>query len=144
MRSTLVLLLFISLPAWACPELSGFYQSCRSSASGPEASTLKVEQKLLNKVHQFTFTTAEESEKYLADGKARSVTDTDSDTGIVVKSTTSAACTSSALIIKMKITMAGEALADIAIQSSKNGNQLVQVYTGTSMGEEVNETITCE
>ncbi len=150
MRASLALLVFVSLPAFACPNLSGNYKICHSSKPGVPATSLMIEQKLVNKVHQFTFTSNEVSveearvDKYSADGKSQSVSDIDPDTGIAIKTTTWASCSASTLTIKMNATVDSETFANITIQSSKNGNQLVQTYAGTSMGESVSETITCE
>lgn len=150
MRSLAALFLLVSLPTFACPNLSGIYKTCHSSNPQAPNTSLSIEQKVVNKIHQFTFTSSEATieearvDKYSADGKSHSVSETDQDTGITIKSTTWASCSPSVLTIKMNATVDGEAFANITIQSTKNGNQLVQVYNGTSMGETVNETITCE
>lgn len=151
MRSLYALVALVSLPVFACPNLAGNYKTCRSS--NPQNSTVteaNIEQKIVNKVHQFTFTSQEVSseeartDKYSADGKTHTVSETDQDTGITVRTSTNASCSGNALIIRMNATIEGEAFANITIQNTKVGNQMVQVYTGTTMGEAVNETITCE
>lgn len=44
----------------------------------------------------------------------------------------------------MKATLDAEVFANVTIKATKVGNKLVQVFSGTSMGEEVKDTIICE
>lgn len=152
MRSTTLLMAaFLSFPAVACPHLAGLYQGCHSS-TGQKSLTqsLKVEQKMVNKIHQFTITTKEDEsdeirvENYKADGKIRSVTDTDPDTGIRIQTDTSARCSGNQLYVKMHATVESETFAEVEVKIFKNNQQLVQVYSGTSMGEPIDDTIICE
>lgn len=109
-----------------------------------------VDQKIVNKFNQFTFSTREAEveevriEKYTADGKTKIVTDTDSETGVTMKTETLTTCSDNSLNIRMNATLDAEVFANITIKTTKDGNRLVQVFSGTSMGEAVSDTITCE
>lgn len=150
MRSLLLLIAFVSLPTFACPNLTGNYKTCQSSSDPDLAAEISVSQKVINKFVQYTFThrdiqiNDDRVEKYTADGKLKIVSDTDADTGITFKTETVSACTDNILNIKMKATLDAEVFANVTIKVFKEGNKLVQVFGGTSMGEEVKDTVTCE
>ncbi len=151
MRSSLLLLALVTFPAFACPNLSGVYSSCRSSTDTGALSQLVIEQKIVNKYVQYTFTTQElkldsnpRVEKYIADGRIRIVSDTDSDTGIMIKTETLTTCQDNGLNIKMNATVDSESLANITIKTFKEGNRLTQIFSGVSMGNPVSDTIVCE
>jgi hypothetical protein len=151
MRSSLLLLAFVSLPALACPNLAGNYKSCHSSSDPELATEIYISQKVVNKYVQFTFThhdiqiNSDRVEKYTADGLLKIVSDTDTDTGITIQTETQASCSgTTALNIKMKATLDNEEFANVTIKATKVGNKLIQVFSGTSMGEEVKDTIICE
>lgn len=152
MRLSFLLLAFVSFPVLACPNLAGTYNICRSSLNQDSVSSVSIAQKVVNKYNQYTVTTrdvevSEESERieiYTADGKTKTVTDIDADTGITIKTQTLTSCANNILNIKLDATLDAEVFANMTIKVSKDGNRLVQVFSGTSMGEEVNETVTCE
>lgn len=151
MRLSIMLLGLVSFPALAaCPNLGGVYKICRSSTNQNMMTEVVVDQKIVNKYNQFTFTTKEADaedariEKYIADGKTKIVSDTDSDTGVTIKTETLTTCLDDVLNIKMNATLDAEAFANITIKTHKEGNRLIQVFSGTSMGDQVNDTITCE
>ena len=151
MRSAFALLAFISLPVLACPNPAGTYKACKSSSSdGTNVGQIVIEQKVINKAMQYTFTTSEieadedRIEKYIADGKVKVSTETDQDTGITIRTTTSTSCVDEILKIKMDAKVDSEEFANIVIQTSKVGNQLTQTFSGISMGEPVSETVICE
>ena len=151
MRSSIMLIAFISGPAWACPKLEGTYKICKSN--NIESATLNemvIEQKIVNKFSQYTFSTKEAGpedariEKYLADGIVKITTETDADTGTSLKTSTSTWCTGEVLNIKVRAQVDSQDLANLTIETTKSGTQLTQKLTGTSMGEPVNEIIICE
>ena len=151
MRSSLALLAFISLPVFACPNLSGTYKTCQTSgANGTNVAQIVIEQKIINNITQFTFTTSEietsedRIEKYVADGKLKVSTETDPESGITIRTSTSTSCVGDVLRIKMNAKVDSEEFANITIQTSKVGNQLKQTFSGISMGETVSETVICE
>lgn len=151
MRFAFALLAVISLPVFACPQLSGTYKACKTnSAAGTDVTQIVIEQKVINKVMNYTFTTneveseEERTEKYIADGKIKISTETDQDTGITIKTTTSTTCSGDMLKIKMDAKVDSEEFANVVIQISKVGTQLVQSFSGISMGEPVSETVICE
>ena len=151
MRSSLLLLALVTFPVFACPNLAGIYTSCRSSTDTGALSQLVVEQKIVNKYVQYTFTTHEVKvdtnprvEKYTADGRMKIVADTDPDTGIVMKTETLTNCQDNFLNIKMDATVDSESLANITSKTFKEGNRLTQIFSGVSMGNPVSDTIVCD
>lgn len=150
MRLSIALLAFVSLPVFACPNLAGTYKTCQTSgADGTSVSQIVIDQKIINKVTQYTFTTSEieanedRIEKYIADGKVKISTETDPDTGVTIRTTTTTTCTADILKIKMDAKVDSEEFANVTIQTSKVGNQLKQTFSGISMGETVSETVIC-
>lgn len=145
MRASLALLAFVSLPVIACPNLAGVYKTCSGTMG-----QIVIEQKIVNKVTQYTFTTSEVEaeedriEKYIADGKIKVSTETDPDTGITIRTSTSTSCSGDVLRIKMDAKVDSEEFANVTIQTSKVGNQLKQTFSGISMGETVSETVICQ
>lgn len=149
MRLASVLMLFITLPALACPNLSGAYKSCKTLGKVDEVNQMSVEQKILNRYNQYTFkvqeadSEVEREEVYLADGKIRTNSETDSDTGITMKTTTQANCSGDVLTVRVSAKIDSQEFASVIIETRKNGAELVQIFSGTSMGEPVNETVIC-
>lgn len=150
MKFFLFILVFVSLQAFACPELAGIYKVCHSSTDQNTKAEVTVEQKVVNKYCQYTITTRDSEtesarvEKYTADGKMKIVSDTDSDTGITIRTETLATHQNDILTIKMIATLDYEAFADVTIKASKVGNQFTQIFNGISMGEPVSDTIICQ
>jgi hypothetical protein len=150
MRLAFLILSWVSLPAIACPNLVGNYKICRSSTDPDSLSSISVEQSIVNKYNQYTFTTYDSEgkkarvEKYIADGKTKVATDTDADTGITMSTRTLTTCKDNYLNIKMDATLDSAPFANITIKASKDNNQLIQVFSGVSMGEPVSDRIICE
>lgn len=150
MKSFIMISFLFSFSAWSCPTLVGDYKVCRliSTTQSTPPTSIKIEQKIVNKFHNFILTITDEEgeqriENYVADGKTKVMTNTDSDTGVVVKTRTTASCKDQNLIVKMDATIDEEPLANISITMSKNGGQMTQIFQGESMGEAVNDTVVC-
>jgi hypothetical protein len=150
MRALLGLVLLLSSPVFACPDLMGTYKNCQSSnAEAPSPSIIQVEQNVVNNIHQFIIRTTDSTngdqgvEKYLADGKTRVSNLKDPENGTIIKTQTLASCSGQSLNVKLNITIDGQALASMDVKVTKENGQLVQVYKGENMGEAVNETVTC-
>lgn len=150
MKLSILFLVFVSFPALACPNLVGIYKICHSSSDQNAVFEMTVEQKIVNKYNQYTITTHDSEgkkarvEKYIADGKTKVASETDVDTGITMSTRTLTTCKGNFLNIKMDATLDSEEFANITIQASKENNQMVQVFSGLSMGEPVNDRIVCE
>ena len=151
MRSSLLLMALLTFPVLACPDLTGVYKSCHSSTDPSALTQVVIEQKIINRYFQYTFTTQEVKldtngrvEKYIADGRMKIVSDTDSDTGIIMKTETVTTCQNNVLNIKMNATVDSESLANITIKTFREGNRLTQVFSGVSMGNPVSDTIVCD
>ena len=151
MRALLGMILLLSSPLYACPDLSGIYKNCQSTSSeGPSQSNVQIEQNLSQNIHQFIIrstdaTTGDQGvEKYLADGKTRVSTLKDPENGTIIKTQTLASCSNQSLNVKLHITIDGEALASMDVKMTKENGKLVQIYKGENMGEAVHETVTCD
>lgn len=151
MKSWTLLALFISVPVFACPQLAGNYKTCRvlGAASNAPSTAILVRQKLIDQLHQFDLSVTEaegdvRTEIYLADGKTKTSTNTDEDTGVTIQTRTTSSCTAKELLVSMEARMDSQEFAKISIRMSKSGKQLVQVFKGTSMGEPINDTVICE
>jgi YD repeat-containing protein len=151
MKSWILISVFFSFSALACPTLVGEYKICRviSSSKNTPATSIKVEQKITNKFHNFIFTITDQdgekrTENYFADGKMKTITNTDSETGIVVKTRTTAICNDQNLIVQTDATIDNEPLANMTVTMSKNGTQMTQIFQGESMGEVINDTVVCD
>jgi hypothetical protein len=150
MRTLIGMILLLSSNAFACPDLRGIYKNCQStSAEGSSQSHVQIEQNLNNNIHQFMIRSTDSQtgdqsvEKYLADGKTRVSSLKDPDNGTVIKTQTTASCSSQSLNVKLNVTIDGESLASMEVKVTKQNGQLVQVFQGENMGETVLETVTC-
>lgn len=151
MRAFILLSSIFSFSALACPNLSGTYLACTNS-NGQESEMAKVviEQKVINKVTHYTIrsqdprTGDEREENYIADGKLKVASMTDSDTGTVVRTETRATCQNTFLNLSLNVTIDGQSLAKIATKVSKENSALIQVFSGDSMGEPVSYTSVCQ
>ncbi len=152
MRSSLALFIFmLSHPALACPIMEGTYKSCRTrNAEGSSFTEITIEQKIVNRYYLYSFIIKEpgsseiRTEKYSADGKPKTTTETDQDTGITIKTSTTTRCSGEILNTQMIAQMDAEEFANLSIQTSISGTQLTQVFSGTSLGQPVSETIICD
>lgn len=151
MRSVCVLFLLVSLPAFACPKLAGVYKTCRTlRPKNNEITRMTVEQKVVNRFTEYTFSIQEvetdenRQEKYIADNKTRVSTDTDSDTGMTLRTTKTASCSGETLVITMTAKFDNEEFANMTTEVVKEGGSLVQRFKGLSLGETVNDTVVCD
>lgn len=145
------LTLMSSVSTFACPQLEGQYKNCFSNLTQERLKAgISISQKIVNKVTRYTFTSVEQeteknvTEEYVADGKLRSISETDSDTGIKIKTTTRATCIDNSLVVDTKATIANEVMIELKTKNTLSGNKLVQELNGMTMGEEIKEIITCE
>lgn len=151
MRALILISSMISFSVFACPDLSGTYQVCtNSNGQESEMSKVVIEQKVINKITHYTIRSQdpvsgdEREENYIADGKLKITSTTDSDTGTVVRTETRASCQSNFLNLSLGVTIDGQSLAKIATKVSKEGSALIQVFSGDSMGEAVSYTSVCQ
>lgn len=151
MRFTLLIVLFVSLPALSCPSLEGTYRVCRTlQGETTDVSQVVVNQKIKNQMtsYDFQFTDTQtgeiKEENYEADGKLKEISLNDPDTGTVLKTQTTAICDGNFLSVKMNVTIDSRPLAKMTLKFYKDKSQLVQVSKGESMGEAVNYTNICE
>src|SRR5665648_853133 len=91
MRASALVLFFVSLPAFACPDLTGKYGTCRViSGNGSGAYDLEVTQVIKNRAMEYTWiatdaaTHERETQVYRADGKTNTQTERDPETGVTI------------------------------------------------------------
>lgn len=149
MRICGLALLFVSFSALACPDLSGTYARC-VSASGTSSNTsdVVISQALSGGITTFTVTEtmeedgSRETSTIVADGVPR--TESEETDGMVIDSTTTVSCEgSSALMMGTEISMSGMSIGAINVRSTRSGASLVHTMSGNIMGQEINDTITC-
>jgi hypothetical protein len=146
----LLLLLIIAVPSYACPNLSGNYPLCRSLSEQQEYQrNLSIEQKTANKITQYTFNYIDEDEDevaeiYKADGKTKVEIQKDPDTGVILRSETTASCQGDELLLKFRVKLDNTDFAKLQVRVFKKNNKLHQLTKGESMGEEINDEVVCE
>ena len=151
MRFLAITALFVSVSAFACPDLSGKYATCRSVTGNTAGSTdMVITQaiELKTTVYTITSTDAETSEVstdvYKADGKLTSSSIKDPDSGMVLTMSSLVKCVGNALSMNMKVVMNNEVVADMNTNVTKANKQLTIKMNGKNMGETMTETLICE
>lgn len=142
-------LLFSFSAIAACPNLSGTYASCKSNTGEVNAGPT-ISQTVSNGVTTYTVLSIDEetgteiNEAYIADGVMRVETATDDETGMVLSLGTQATCTGNTLSLNVQVSSQDQNYANLHLKITKNGSQMTTITTGSTMGEEVNETEVCE
>ena len=149
MRVFMIAALISSSAMAACPDLSGTYKLCTSS-DGSTTSDTQISQTVKNGITTYTLTFTDDSngerstESYIADGKVRSQSESDPDSGMTFKTDTAVTCAGNSLKINIKVSTQNENFANLNMTSTKTGERLTNVTTGTVFNEVHNETETCE
>lgn len=152
MRLALVILAAsFSLTALACPDLAGYYQTCRNQAGQVDSTNTTVSQDIRNGSHVYTMTSTsadtgeETTASYIANGQTLTQTYTDPNSGMTFVIGQRAACKNEALTIAMTISLEGQLLSTVNVQVAKFGEKLVAKSTGVDAdGNTLSETSTCE
>lgn len=152
MRFLALSVLLMSASAFACPDLSGKYLTCRSETGASSGSSdMIITQKIENRASVFTMSSTDNetqermTETYRADGKTVTASETDPSTGMTAELATTVTCNGTkSLEIKMKLTLAGEEMALINSSITKTGKTLKMISRSVSMGQESTETLICE
>ncbi len=149
MRSLVIAALFVSTSAFACPELTGSYASCRSTTGSMGGMTdVVVTQAVQNGVTVYTIistdneTQERSQEKIVADGVVR--TETVTENGVELTVTSSNSCPGSALLMAQAISYQGQDVVTLNMNISKSGNTVTMAISGNSMGNQIAETLICE
>lgn len=151
MRSLALATLLISFSSIAaCPNLAGKYANCRSTTGAIGGSTeLVVTQKIENGATIYSFTSVDDetherdTDEMLADGKTRSETANDPNYGEVKVSLTYS-CVGNALVGNENVLMQGQTFLDLNHTTTKSGNTLTRKYTGSVVGQSLEDTLICE
>jgi hypothetical protein len=151
MRVLASLSLFTSLSVFAaCPDLTGTFKTCTSDADSTNPSTdMVVVQAVKSGVTTYTVSsTSAEGERitetYIADGKTRSETQTDPETGMVFTFSQNVVCVGSTLKVRVGVRIPEQSIADLTMLASKTGQRMTMVTSGTMLEQNVKETEICE
>lgn len=127
----ILLSLFITLPALACPDLQGFYKKCTSATGAiSPVNDLTITQK----ENVYTFS----SQDFIADGVTRVKENGD------MKISETYTCEGEVFSGVSEIFMNGGYLGTFRMDVTKAGNILTTELTGTLLGNNVYDTQTCE
>jgi hypothetical protein len=151
MRFIAIVLSLTSLSAFACPELKGNYNTCRTSNGEIELDyDVVVTQSIVNRatVYSVTSTDSETHERstlnIIADGVSRTEQVEVPELGVELSVSTQARCSGRNLIVKTITMFAGTELGSTTSKVSKVSGKLHQETTGEFMGETINELVICE
>jgi len=146
MKHILGFLVFVSSAAFACPNLSGYYSSCKTvEGSFPDSGAHSVIQSMNGDVTVFNITSMNANsidrttDTYIADGKWYTQEVVDVNTGAVLTYSTQATCNGEFLTIVTKL--AGD---ELVVGLSKAGSQVTQKISGIMMGEQMDAVQVCE
>lgn len=149
MRAFIALAFIVSTSAMACPNLSGNYKLCTSSDGTTTADTT-VSQSIRNGVTTYVISYIDDetgermSDSYIADGKVRTESETDPESGMTFTTKAVVSCSGAQMKVNLQVAAQGETFANITVTSTKVGQRLNNVTTGTIFGEAQNETEVCE
>lgn len=151
MRFALALIALVSTPAFACPNLAGSYTVCRSSTGTSDGSRdVVVAQSVRNRITTFSVTSTDEDTQerstmsVVADGKVRTESQTDPESGLVIVVSTQATCQGNTLVLKNSTSIQNNEMAQLTITISKSGSELRQVIAGQALGNPINDTVICQ
>ncbi len=153
MRVLFSAFIFLSVSAYAaCPNLTGNFKMCLPDPNdGTGSSDMVVTQSFKNGVTTYSMTSTDirshdrSTEVYVADGNVRTTTQTDPDTGIVFVTSLSATCDAdNNLTGVLKVTANDEDFAIINMSVKKVGQRMITKTSGSIIGQDVNQTTTCE
>lgn len=141
----LIVALF-SASAIACPNLAGTYQSCRSDDGSAESYDVVIAQS--GNTFEVTSTDAESHERstemMVADGRVTTMTANDPTTGMTFTVSSSAVCTGNMVVVSTSVQTEGMEVAALTTQITRQGSAMVEVTSGTAMGQQVNSTSRCQ
>jgi len=151
MRFLALILCVFSVNAIACPNLSGFYPTCRSNSGNTEVDyDVQVTQQNNNGVTVYSVSSTDSetndrsSYQTIADGIERVDRVEIPEFGVVVDLKTIASCQGDTLIVETSTMLDGNSIGSTHSQIQKVGNQLHQATTGEMLGQEINDTVICE
>ena len=144
MRLIVIAAILASTSAFACPNLAGSYQACKSSQG--DSAGMEISQRVENGITIIESTSINEEtgevEKdiMIADGVSRSTTDSE---GMVT--TNRVSCEGDKLIIEAKFSEPTTGISGSALSTtSRDGQKLVSHMKGDFMGEVMEDSIVCE
>lgn len=151
MRSLAFIYIFAATSALSCPNLSGKYLECKSSANNETTSfDLQVWQTVRNGVTTFSVTSIDAqtnervTESYIADGRIVSTSEEDPSTGMSIQLNQQAICSNINLTINNTVLLDGEPFAKFKTVVLKSGKKIIMETTGISMDGPINDKIICE
>ncbi len=148
MRLIAFALFFISWTTYACPNLSGTYALCKSSAG--DSRNFVVTQNIVNRVTVYTLTGTNletgdrTTETIRADGKIIVESGVDPETGMKWRQETTGWCEGSALKTRIRGLLDNEVVTNMESSMTRSGPRLITVTKGTVMDETFNSESVCE
>lgn len=141
----------LSASALACPNLSGFYSSCRSTTgqlSGREDMTVtQISQNsiALYRLSWISQETQDREEQFiLADGRTYTQEQRDANTGLTVLQQITASCRQNVLTVNDTLIVNRQVVRDVATQLIRSGGVLRSALSGSLRGQRVTDTLICE
>jgi hypothetical protein len=151
MRFLFILLVSSLGPAFACPELVGFYPTCKASNRNfEEIRDAEVIQSLRDGVTTFDLSYVKQRDeqtvklKFRADGVAVRESQRIPDPSMTVTTVTTARCVGEALEIETDVSINLVPAGAFTTVVSKDQHQLVQKIQGRFWGQPVDSVVICE
>ena len=146
MRYIALALVFASLPAFACPDLSGTYEACTSSSgTGDPLRNVVITQDGTSYTMEATDGSGSRTTTMIyGDGRPMVVTETDAETGMTFTTTTTGSCSDTELTLASSVEVNGEVIGTLNNVVMKDGAALTQTISGELFGQQVADTVTCQ
>jgi hypothetical protein len=151
MRLIIILSLAFSFSALACPNLSGNYPVCRSTTEvRADATDMIVKQQIQRGITIYEITSTDgdtqerQTEIFRTDGRNYNESQVDDENGWTLQTITNARCAGDILKISQTVKINGEIFAELKLDVTKVGGQLIQDVSGHMMEQEVSDKVICE
>lgn len=152
MRLLAIALMLSSVTVFAaCPDLSGKYAVCRSTTGeSPGSTDMIVTQATKNGVTTYTIVSTDDetqertTQSLKADGKTYTEIEDVPETDMKMKTLSTVTCVGNTIQESISAFIGDDELANVNAVSTKSGNTLTTVMTGTIFGSDINDTIICE
>ncbi len=151
MKLFLTLFTLASSLAFSCPNLSGQYATCVSqTGDNSNTSDVVMTQTIANGITTFKVVARDdesgelEESIMIADGKVRSKTDTDPNSGLTFTEKEAYTCKGAELLGSMSLSLGEDQLVTLNMKVVKSGNSVTISTIGSAMGQAINDLITCQ
>lgn len=150
MRFSLIALALLSLPAFACPDLTGTYAACRSTTGTTTGSSdVVVTQRVLNGVTIYSVTSTDDetgerdTSEFPADGQT--YTSTETEEGYEVTTTANISCQGNNVVFAISSSIGGAPVLEMnASYSRVDARTMAQDLSGSVMGQPYEDRVICQ